>query len=87
MGAANQLEANIGERLLDKDSSCPMQKDIKNVGSIVVSLSDRTASICEPSQDVNANMSALSRLAHSFVQRTKTESSIERLMKVSFLSP
>lgn len=85
MDTANLEEANIGECLLDKVSSVPMQEDIKKTGSIAVSLSDRTTSLCEQSQDVD--MSGLSRLAYSFVQRTKTETSVGRLMKASFLSP
>jgi hypothetical protein len=78
-------EANIGECLLDKDTSVPMQEDIKKTGSIGVSLSDRTTSLREQSQDVD--MSGFSILACSFVQRTKTESSVGRLMKASVPCP
>lgn len=80
MDTTNLEEANIGECLLDKDS-VPMQEDIKKAGSIAVSLNDRTTSLCDESQEVD--MSGLSRLAYSFVQRTRTETSVGRLMKAS----
>lgn len=82
---ANPLEANIGDCLLDKKSPDIVKDDIKEVGSIVVSLSDRTASLSESIQDVD--MPLLSEMAHSFVQRTKTETMVELLMKVSFHNP
>ncbi|KAJ5641206.1 hypothetical protein N7490_005206 [Penicillium lividum] len=73
--------ANIGECLLAKESSTTaVQKDIKEVGLIVVKLSDRAASISDSVQD--GNLQFLSRLARSFLHRTKTEPYIEPLMKV-----
>ncbi|KAJ5456076.1 uncharacterized protein N7458_004340 [Penicillium daleae] len=71
--------ANIGKCLLDKHSSNTIQKDIKDIGSIVVFLSDRPASIRDSSHDVD--IPPLSGLAHSFVQKTKEDTTIEQLVK------
>ncbi|KAJ5366663.1 hypothetical protein N7541_000604, partial [Penicillium brevicompactum] len=71
--------ANIGECLLKKNYSDTINKDIQDVGSIVVLLSDRTAALLESSHDLNT--SPLSRLAHSFVQRTKKDTTAEKLIQ------
>ncbi|KAJ5932856.1 hypothetical protein N7516_007345, partial [Penicillium verrucosum] len=78
---ANSREANIGESLLKEHSSDTIPKDIQDVGSIVVFLSDRTAAILGLSHDLD--ISPLSRLAHSFVQRAKEDTTAEKLIKVS----
>jgi hypothetical protein len=77
----NSQEANIGECLLKKDSADTMQKDIQDVGSIVVFLSDRTAAVLESSDDLNT--SPLSRLAYLFVQKSKRDTTAESMAKVS----
>ncbi|KAJ5932807.1 hypothetical protein N7516_007296 [Penicillium verrucosum] len=77
----NSREANIGESLLKKHSSDTIQKDIQDIRSIVVFLSDRSAALLSSSHDLD--ISPLSRLAHSFVQRTKEDTTADKLIKVS----
>ncbi|KOS37753.1 hypothetical protein ACN38_g11447 [Penicillium nordicum] len=79
----NSREANIGESLLKEHSSDTIQKDIQDVGSIVVFLSDRTAALLGSSHDPDT--SPLSQMAYSFVQRTKEDTTVESLIKDEFL--
>jgi serine/threonine protein kinase len=80
----NSREANIGECLLKKNTSDTIQKDIQDVGSIVVFLSDRTAALLESSHELNT--SPLSQLAHLFVQRSKEDTTAEEMIRVSISS-
>ncbi|KAJ5084780.1 hypothetical protein NUU61_009359 [Penicillium alfredii] len=77
-------EPNIGDCLLEKRSFYDRHKDIKAVGSIVVSLSDRTTLLCESSRD--ADIPPLSEQANSFIERTKAATSVEQLLKVLSLT-
>ncbi|CAG8133944.1 unnamed protein product [Penicillium nalgiovense] len=73
--------ANIGECLLNKHTSITIRKDIQDVGSMIVFLSDRTISLLQSNNGLD--MPSLSRLAHSFVQKTKEDTTVEQLVNVS----
>ncbi|KAJ5946391.1 hypothetical protein N7454_003230 [Penicillium verhagenii] len=76
---ANLSEANIGECLLAKESSSTaVSKDIRDVGLIVIKLNDRGASLSNDIKEEDGP--PLSRLARSFLHRTKTERYIEPLI-------
>ncbi|CAI7615512.1 unnamed protein product [Penicillium pancosmium] len=70
--------ANIGESFLSDSTPARILKDVKDVGSVVIFLSDRAASLRESDQDMNT--SSLSKMANSFVQRTKEDKTAESLM-------
>ena len=65
-----------------KEPSATVQKDIKDVGEIVVKLSDYMTSLSISTKE--EDVQSLSRLARSFLHRTKTEP-IGTLMKVVYL--
>ncbi|KAJ5517505.1 hypothetical protein N7527_009065, partial [Penicillium freii] len=73
--------SNIGECLLNKHTSITVRKDIQDVGSMIVFLSDRTISLLESNNGLD--MPSLSRLAHLFVQKTKEDTTVEQLVNVS----
>ncbi|KAJ5302309.1 hypothetical protein N7508_007172 [Penicillium antarcticum] len=75
--------ANIGECLLNSQASSMFQKDFQAIGSIVMSLNDRTITFLEASSGINTL--SLSKLAHTFVQKTNEDTSVEQLVDASEL--
>jgi serine/threonine protein kinase len=82
MNQSNFTVANVGECLVRKRSGDNIREDIKAIGSIVVSLSDRPTNIYDSDQD--SSMAPLSEPARLFVQKAQTSHSVKEIMKVSF---